>query len=344
MKRKKVTIRDIAKIANVSISTVSRVSNGTGRISKETREEIFRIMKENNYQPKSEISPSANNPNNESGLYKQCIGIIVQSITSEFLTSLAGSICENLEEDGYSPLLCDLNNHPEREPAKLNAFYSAGVSGVIIISSRNKHTVSIVRTDIPTIFIDQLIKSSYDVNIYSVCSDHLIGGKLAAEELIKKGCRRPLIFNNRDILPKENERITGFIQQFQEHNLVIDEDLCINMFSHLSNAIEAKNLVTYIKTKGISFDSIYATNDWRAYGAILALRELDIRIPEDVCVIGYDGLYIAQNFDIPITTVAQDIKALSSQTCRMLKQLIAHKPVSKHQIVIPTHLIQGKTT
>ena len=161
---------------------------------------------------------------------------------------------------------------------------------------------------------------SYKGQKYTVSSDDYVGGQLAAQELILQGCRKPLILNSRYMHSSISPRVQGFIKEFADAGIPEKE----------------------IWTKGDVFDCIFACSDWRAYGALVALRNRKIHVPEEVKLIGYDGILISHYSEHPLTTIQQNPDMLAEAAANTLLSLIeGGNPES--DILIPVQIQKGST-
>lgn len=333
----KISLREIARQTGVSATTVSKIVRNEGSFSEETRRRIFDALERAHYDFKEAV------PQGYRESRKKIVGIVTADYENEFFSELITAITLYFRKLSYSVIASGTARSPEEENNCIRTLYQAGASGIIIISSRN-HTPDLPE-GLPAVFLESPLDLSDSLETrFFVSSDNYVGGQLAAREFIKKGCTRPLIMNNRNINLKENERIRGFIHDFEKAGIKIPESAVHEMDSSVSGYEGARNLVTYLFTKGEAYDCIFATNDWRAFGALEALRAMNIPVPESVKIIGYDGIRISHCTDTPLTTIRQNISALSDTASEMLNKLMNNEPVSRRQVLLPITLQAGSTT
>ena len=330
---KRVSLREIARLCNVSATTVSRIANGTGSFTEETRRLVLDTMAREGYKLKDSVAE----------VYKPIIGCLVSDYTNEVFTDRLAVIERYFREKDVTLLTCETHRDPDLEAELARQLHRMGAVGIIAATASvglcdNPPPIPIIYMDLLS---DQIIN---DENAYLVSSDDYVGGQLAAQELYHKGCRKPLILNIRYVPHSVNRRIQGFLHNFEEHGVHIDEERILPPDLNKSSFDSAKDLIAYHRAKGTDFDSVFACSDWRAYGALVALRNMGARVPEDVKIIGYDGIRVSRYCDMPITTIQQNTESLCLAVCEMMWSLINHQEVAQRQVLVPIRLQEGKTT
>ena len=190
-----VTLKDIAERVGVSITTVSRVLNGKGSISQETKDKVFQVMRELNYYP-NEMARSLVNKNSH------IIGLIVPYIDHPFFSALTAAIEEASSHAGYKLFLCISGGNQERELEQFAALQANNVAGVLVCTRDSYNMDELLnRRNIPLVSIERSIEG-----VPSVACDNYKGGVLAAQELLASGCKAPLLFGNRIV----SSRIPAF--------------------------------------------------------------------------------------------------------------------------------------
>lgn len=332
----KISIKEVAQRAGVSLSTVSRVINQTGRISKETRQKVMAIVDETGYQPNTaaqslRISKS------------KTIGVIVPSINNELFSEIVLEIENYFFDRGYSVFICNTSQNAEKEISYFKSLDSKQVDGIICISGMLDIPTDIIRSNTPVVCIDR--KPNFNSNVYYVESDHYIGGFLATKELIQSGCKRILILSRSNATSANNQRMKGYLDALAKHNIPVDPMLIIQLPGTRSNFEEARDAINYTIAKNIDFDGVFGTNDWRAYGALSALLQNHIEVPNQVKLVGFDAISVSEYCVPPITTIFQDKQTLALEASTLLYNLITGTGGSspKH-VVIPVSLIKRATT
>lgn len=323
------TLKDVAEKVGVSITTVSRVMNGRGAISRETRDKVFAAMKELNYFP-NEMARSLGNKSSH------LIGLIVPYIDHAFFGILTAAIEEACYKSGYKLFFCTSGGNPNRERELFTMLCANNVAGVLVCSRITDKSLY-MQTDVPIVTIERMIE-----DVPSVSCDNYKGGVLAAQELLlASDCKSPLLFGNRIIsnqLPA-SLRYKGF------------QDACARNGSPCSEYyIDAEDLFgknlgedVYKALKQFpETDGIFATSDVLAARIMNTLNDADEadtfgRIP----VIGFDGVDISAYCEI--STIAQPIRQMGALAVQILIQRINGQIVPERSI-LPVSLIRRKTS
>ncbi len=333
--RKKVSIKDIARLSGVSVATVSRVINRNGRFSEETRERVEAVIQEYQY---------TTNMMGKSLREKKThtIGIIVPDITNEMFAFIVSELEKIFFYQGYSVLICNTNAEDEKETAYFKILESKSVDGIICISGSEDLPEHIVSSGIPIVCIDRKPKGKNDVVF--VESDHYLGGYIATETLIKKGCRKILILSRQKALSANAQRLSGYLDALRDYGLQALPEHFVGLRDDDSSFQGAKNRIFYMAKKNLSFDGIFATNDWRAYGALVALQQNHVAVPGQIKIVGFDDSSVSETCYPAITTIQQDKKGLALQAAQVLLDRMAGKEVTERRIVLPVALVERGTT
>lgn len=324
----KMTIAKIAELAGVSVATVSRVLNQTGRYSEKTKRKILEIIEEHNYRTNN-VAKSLRTHQSKT------IGIIIPDITNEFFSSIVLAVENYCVPRGYSVFVCNTSENIEKEKLYLEDLDAKGVDGLIYISGYGE-IPSHVR--LPSVCIDRRQKNNNSIIIES---DNFQGGFLAAEELISQGCQRILLLKDeRDYIAPMEGRFQGYMSALRKYGLTYDPSLNIPMNISVEASQEA---VSNAIKKGIKFDGIFATTDWLALGSLYALREHGIEVPKQVKIVGFDNISAGKYSYPALTTINQDKTKLGELAASSLLELIQNRKFER-SYVVPVELIRRKTT
>ncbi len=313
-----ISIKDIARLSGVSVATVSRVINNNGRFSKETKEKVEKIIEEYGYTQNMAAKSLRMSKS-------KTIGLIVPNIDNEWFSRLALSIENYFFNHHYSVFICNTSQDEQKEIEYFKSLDGKLVDGIICISGIEKIPEHIIQRDIPIVCIDR--KPIYDHHAYYVESDHFKGGYLATQHLIEQGCRNIAILSRNKTLSVNNSRYQGYLKALKDYHIHDNPDLHLFIEPTSHNIEGSKALTTKLIESNIPFDGIFATNDWRAYGAIEALKEHHLSVPDDVKVIGFDDASICKVVNPTISTIKQDIDSLSFHASKCLLDLIEEKEV-----------------
>lgn len=333
---KNISMKEIAELSGVSVATVSRVINNNGRFSENTRKKVMDIIKEYDYT----INMAAKSLRVSTS---KTIGIIIPDINNEFFSEIVLEIEKFFFNAGYSVFICNTSQDDMKERAYFRSLDAKLVDGIICISGREDIQMDSIKRKIPIVCIDR--KPKYDSNAIYVESDHYLGGFMATEELIKKGCKHILILTKAKSLSVNKQRLDGYTDALKKYNYPVDDKLIVKLAGTRSNFEESRDTVNYLLKKDIIFDGIFASNDWRAYGALVALNQNKIPVPEKVKIVGFDGISVSKYCYPAITTIYQDKKKLALEAAELLLRLIKGEEIKNSQhIVIPVSLIERGTT
>lgn len=326
----KITIKEVAKEAGVSISTVSRVINGKDRVSKSTLLKVKSAIEKLQFYPDHVARTMINKKT-------QTIGLIVPQLSNEYWSSICENVQDKLWMKGYTTLICSTDNEPEKEEAYLKMYIERRVDGIIYCSSLGDQSSSqqkletLKRSSIPLVTLDPNV-----IGVSCVVGDHLLGSYNAVEHLILLGYSRIAYIGGPAV---SIEREFGYRKALAVHGLQTNEGL-IRIVNGQSSAHGYKALQE-LQATGERFDAVFCGNDMLAFGAIKAMEEAGIRVPEDVAVVGYDDIQSASLFKPTLTTVRQPVHDISKELVGMLLQAMEQEPGERiaRKIVIPTELI-----
>lgn len=322
------SIKDVAKIAGLSVTTVSRVLNNRGYISDKARKAVADAMDELKYQP-NELARS---------LFRQrshILGVIMPSVAHPFFGKLLQSIEKYTAQAGFKIMLCLSQQDAAKEIDYLNLLRGNKVDG-IILSSRSADIRSHLTGEFPFVTIDRILGG----DIPCVSGDNYQGGCLATQHLIDRGCRRlGHITGSPELQLQANRRDEAFIDTCRKNNI---EPVVINTsesdFSKLDYYRDIETMLTQKKV-----DGLFAGNDILAAQAIQAAHRLGIAIPGELKIVGFDDVDLASLTTPMLTTIRQPIDEIGKYAVDIiLKQLGGI--VVPTQIVLPVTLVQRETS
>jgi LacI family transcriptional regulator, sucrose operon repressor len=323
------TIKDVAALSGVTVTTVSRMLNGRGYVSEKTKEKIRKVMKDLHYQP-NEIARSL------SKKQTSVIGLIVPSASNPFFSKIIDAVEHHASKHKYKLLLCNSNLELKKEIDYFGMLNANKVSGVIV-ASRTQDLHQHIRYDAPVISIDRIISSQ----IPAICSDNYQGGVLAAEHLIAKGCKKLAHISGSSFLNMDaNKRYFGFREVCEKHgipHIVIDASEEQFQSMHYGEIIDA------LLDSHPDLDGIFTSNDILAAQVIQACYYRKISIPEQMKIVGYDDIDLCTIFTPPITTIHQPVDDI----CQYAVESIVFKSRNKtmpSNITFPVRLIERGTT
>lgn len=322
------TIKDVAREAGLTVTTVSRVLNNRGYISEATRKKVYRVMAELQYQP-NEIARS---------LYRKrsyMLGLIVPTVSHPFFGELSTSIEQVAYAAGYKIVLCNSHLDQGKEREYVDMLKRHKVDGIIMGS----HTLRVdeyENLNMPVVTIDRQISDS----IPSVSSDNLEGGRLAARILVARGCRNvAYICGSLKLDLLANRRHDGFIAEMKSLKVpftVVQTN--IDVF----DTTQYEALVNDLFATHPETDGVFAS-DLKAARVIQTCVRLGKRVPDDVKIVGYDDVKLATLLIPPLTTIHQPIEEMANQVVRLILRQISGETVPR-ATVLPVTLIERNST
>mgnify|MGYP000911706255 FL=1 len=340
----KTTISDIAKKAGVSKATVSRVINNKPEgVGPKTRSRIQKIILETGFQPSGVARGLATGKS-------RTIGLIIPDITNPFYAQLVKGVEDIVNQYGYGLFLCNSDRKIEKEKDFINLLIEKEVDGLILNSAESECACQLEllkKNKIPFVLTDRIIESSSKNN--GVYVDNLHGAKLAAEFLYAKSGCKLLFINGPMDLSQSKLRQAGVEEVFRKKGLDAEKlQIIYGDFTQESGyELTRKVLSEYDfdrKHNKIPFNAVFTANDIMAIGAIRALRQTGILIPEEVEVIGFDDIEFARLLDPPLSTVFQPSSEMGARSAEMLLKILNKtNPRPKIITLMPELVLRGTT-
>ncbi len=304
-----VSIKDIAKAAGVSPSTVSRALSDHPRISLETKERIRRLAAEMGYSP-SAVARSLVTQRTS------IIGMAVAWVSDPFLAPLVRGVEDVASEHGYTVFLSSFYGELGREKEVLSAFRERRVDGIIVESSclDAEHRSFLVQLGLPIVLIN---RPEY---AYSVSTDNLHGGRLATEYLLNLGHSRIGYIAAERGKRTNLDRLKAYREALQERGITFDPALVVLGDGYAGGGKEAMRRLLALPSPPTA---VFCYNDLTAIGAALAVREAGLRVPDDISLFGFDDIELAAYFHPPLTTIRQPAYELGHRAMEMVLALIA---------------------
>ncbi|WP_438296534.1 LacI family DNA-binding transcriptional regulator [Sporosarcina sp. FA15] len=319
-------IRDVAKESGVSVATVSRFINQKGYVSKEAKEVIGRAIKELDYKPNL-VARSL------STKQTKLIGLIVPDIMNPFFPELARAVEDVALTYDYTVVLCNSDEKAEKEIHYIETLRQKYVAGFIVTTNQLQAS-HYQNLDIPVVALDRTI----DASIPTVSSNNKEGARLGTAHLIEQGCQHIVCMRGPTGLGTADDRLDGFLEAVEGKEIVTHIIECPFHFEQ-SEEIARKFLSEH---KGI--DGVFASSDVSAAGVLKAAHSLGIIVPDELQIVGFDGIALGGMLSPGLTTVAQDIYKLGALVTRMLIKLIEEIELEEKEIQVPVKLIIRGTT
>ena len=291
------TMKDVAKEAGVSLGTVSKVINGIP-VGEEYRKKVEQAIKELDYHLNAYARGLKSNRTNT-------IAVILPTIAHPYFGLIAHCINSSLQKRGYRMLLCDTDYDNEKEQEMIRMAEQNKVDGIIALTYNPDLKIS---PEVRSVSIDRYLSGSTPC----VASDNYNGGRLAAQKLAENGCKNLAFLRIGSPLTSEtNKRRDGFVAECEALHLPCTQKILMDgaPFSEFEQFLQEN-----LKDGKLAFDGIFCVTDKLAFDIIKALRRMGLRVPEDVQVIGYDGLRTFGDQDYYCSTIVQPVEAIA-ETC-----------------------------
>jgi len=331
-----VTIKDIAKILGISVSTVSRALKDHPDINIDTKRAVQQLAKKLNYTP-NVIALSLRNRKTFS------IGIIVPEIVHHFFSCVISGIEQVANENGYHVVIMQSGESYEREQAICQMILNSRVDGVLCSMSKSTHEyghfMELQKAGIPIVFFDRICGA---MDTDRVIVDDFQGAYSAVEHLIAVGCKRIAHLSAPQHLQIAQKRQLGYMQALKDHHLSVDESLIIAC----DNQQDAKIVGQELMQRKERPDGIFAVNDVTAAGAMYAVKHAGFRVPEDVAVCGFTDGLVSTLTDPTLTTVGQHGEKMGRiATELLLKRIQADDPAYPTETkILKTDLVIREST
>ncbi len=331
---KPVSIKDIARAAGVSHPTVSRALANSPLVAPATRERIQRIARELGYTPSAIARGLASRRT-------ATLGLVVTTIADPFIAEVAQGIEQTALDHGYSVILCNCNAEPERELACVRSLHEKRVDGIIVTSSRvgSLYVDLLSELGVPIVLINNQHAGRY---VYSIRTDDVAGGRLVGEYLAGLGHRRIAYIAGPSSAHSSAERLEGCRAALHERGLDIPTEWAV---PGTGNPDGGQAGVARLLASASRPSAIFCYNDMTAFGALSALKEAGVRVPQDISLIGYDDIAFARLVDPPLTTVAQAKYTLGQQATLTMLDLLrrAGEPAPQGDVVLAPALVVRAT-
>jgi LacI family transcriptional regulator len=340
----KITISDIAEKAGVSKATVSRVLNNRAEgVGPQTRSHIQEILRETGFQPSGFARGLVTGKS-------ASVGVIIPDIVNPFYSLLVRGVEDALCKSGYSLLLCNSDHDIVKEKEYVSILIEKGVDGIILDSAESDCDCQLElleKNSIPYVLVDRIIEDP--IKYPGVYVDNRQGGRLAASYFLSQPACSLLFINGPIEFSQSKLRQAGVEDILQEKGLpanslkILYGDFSIESGYQLTSEMLGKGLAN-CDEKGFPFTAIFTANDLMAIGALRALKQAGISVPDQMEIIGFDDIELATLVDPPLSTVSQPALEMGARSAGILLQLMAgKKPRSKIQTMNTSLVLRGTT-
>jgi len=305
-----VTLEQVAQRAGVSPSTVSRILNGTAIVSEAKKAAVDEAIRTLGFRPNPVARGLA-------GGRTMSVGVVTQRIASPFYGEALSGIEVALEAAGYVPLFVSGNWNEVDERKAIESLLSRRVDGVIVLAGRLSNSdLKSLLSSVPSLVVGRQPSGS---GLFSFSFDNRAGARLATQHLIDLGHRRIALLQGDLIHEDAIERQSGYLDALSAAGITVDPRLIVQ-----SDYTEAGGMlaVSHLLEREAGFSAIFSSNDQMAYGAMLGLSRRNLRVPDDVSVVGFDDLTMSRYTMPPLTTVRQSVYETGTQAATAMLALL----------------------
>jgi len=330
IRAKHTTIKDVAEQAGVSIQTVSRVINNRPDVSAETRQRIQEIIDQIGFQPFANARGLASKRTHT-------LGLVTADFSDFWFSQVVTGAEKEAHERSFYFMLGSASSTPEDEPKFIRLLTQRHVEGVLFIhasfADESEHLNRLKESGIPVVTVGHYLPES---GLAMIDVDNVGGGRKATEYLLGLGHTRIAMLTGPSGWKSARNRTEGYQQALQAAGAPANLNLITEgTWLHKSGYLGMKSLLE----KRMPFTAVFAHNDRIARGAISALHEARLRVPEDISIIGYDDIPEAEFSDPPLTTIRQPMEEIGRAATRLLIQMIDDREAAPKQVLFDTELI-----
>lgn len=330
VQRGRATLGMVAQKAGVSPSTVSRILNGTAKVSDEKRALVESIIEELGFRP----DPTARSL---AGGRTMSIGVLTQYIDSPFYGEALRGIEDVLHQAHYAPLFVSGHWNEEEERARLALLQDRKVDGIIVLTGKlSDDTLADMARQLPIVVTGRQLSAA---NLFSIDFDNIEGAGLAVRHLHALGHQNVAFISGPLDHPDAEQRLAGYRAELERRDMPVDEALVVYSDFQESGGFRAMN---QLLDSRVNFSAVIAANDQMAYGARLALYRAGLRVPDDVSLVGFDDLPHSAFTLPPLTSVRQSVYEIGTSAAQAMVDMLAGKlPPAK---VIAAEIIVREST
>ncbi|MBU3573017.1 LacI family transcriptional regulator [Priestia aryabhattai] len=331
------TIKDIARVAGVSVTTVSRALNGYSDVNEKTRQKVAAVARELNYSPNTLARGLVMQKSKTIGLLVS--GISRESVKDNFTFEVLCGVNERASTLGYDLILFNTNTMMQREKTYTQLCRERRVDGAIIqgIKKEDPYLKEVVESDIPCVLVDIPVHSN---SVGYVTTDNALGAKKAVEHLASLGHKHIGMINGHEDAFVSQERLNGYREALKECGLSFRSDWVVSgNFEEKKAEKAAQELINRHK----EVTAIFCASDLMALGALKACKELGLHVPKEMSIVGYDNIVLASYSSPNLTTVGQEVYQIGYEAADLLIEMLEGKETNMKRY-LDTKLIIREST
>ena len=324
-----ITLKNIAEIAGVSVNTVSRALNGKPDVNENTRQKILEVARKLGYVPnRSALSLKRQKTH--------IVGVIIEDNANPFWAEVLKGVESAAKRHGYHVILVNTSRNYQDEVEGIQMLLERRVDGILIAPNQEKYDdlIELKRLGVPFVIMGRHIREFESLDIPMVYSDEVKGGYTATKHLIERGCKRIAFIGAQSYNTASIERCIGYKEALKEAGIEVNEDLVKTGGIEIEGGY--KSVMELLENR-IRFDGIFAYNDLMAFGVLKALKEVKMKVPGDVKVVGYDDIPYSSIITPSLTTVRIKKQMMGKSAFQILSE-------TRKTVVLSTKLVVRKSS
>jgi LacI family transcriptional regulator len=332
-----VTIKDVARAAGVSITTVSRALNGHSDVSPETRRAVLKVAEELNYRP-SAIARSLVMQKTRT------IGVLVSDLTKDrgghhFMFDVLRGLHDRVTELGYDVILMSTSTTRQRLTSYLDFCRERRLDGVVVMGIRldDPYVHEVVESTLPSVVIDLPLISQH---CGYVMTDNVNGARFAVRHLVQKGHRRIAMVNGHRMAAVSQDRLRGYKEALAQEGVPFDEQLVIEGDFTQKSGEAAMDI---IHTQHPDVTAVFFASDLMAVGGLLYAREKGLDVPKDIAIIGFDNIDLTEFVMPPLSTIGQRRFEMGVSAAEMLIGMLENGQAPEGRMLAPELIVRQST-
>lgn len=329
-----VTIYDVAREANVSMATVSRVVNGNPNVKPTTRKKVLATIEQLGYRPNAVARGLASKKTTT-------VGVIIPDISSMFISELARGIEDIATMYKYNVILSNSDQNKDKELQLINTMYEKQVDGILFMGGniQDEHVENFSSSSVPVV-----IAATYDETntIPSVNIDYKKAACEATQLLIDNGHNHPaFVYGQEDIKKRNALKYEGYMQAIKESGVAINKDFIVRTGYSYEAGIEGAQQLLALNERPTA---IFAASDEMAVGVIHGIQDAGLSVPEDIEVIGFNNTRLSTMVRPKLTTIVQPTYDIGAVSMRLLTKFMNKEEVEEKKVILPHRIIERNST
>ena len=324
------SLKEVAKLANVSIATVSRVVSGAEYVSESTRKTVLKAVHKLDYKPNKVAQRLRSKSGN-----KKLIGLIVPDIQNPFYVDVVRGVEDMCYSNNFAVFMCNFAQDETKERLYLDLMKSEAVDGLILApaSEKDVEVIKLVKSGLPVVCVDRSLK---EVDVDSVVVDNRNGAFSAVEFLINRGYKKIAYLGGLPNIPTTIQRQRGYTDALVKNGFKLNESFIL---TGDSKHISGKKMATELLEMDNPPDALFTGNNLITLGALEVIHNKGLKIPDDIAIIGFDDMPWSISLNPPLTAVSQPGYEIGRRAADMLFNRIAEPERENVQLVLNTKLV-----